>query len=98
MDTVRSGIGDVGEETRRQFALDVKVPLLYISPLRIAMSADPKIRSQAGVAIRRYETRNVGSSQTGEVAPRRSDDSGVPEWTGLSTAERVRPSYRKHRS
>src|ERR1700751_906394 len=97
MHAMRAGMGHIGEESTRQLALGVEIPLLNIAFLRIAVSADPEIRSQRGAAVREHETRYVGSSQTGEVASRRSDNSTISERTRLGTAKVVWPPWGKYR-
>src|ERR1700741_1139624 len=97
MHAMRAGIGHIGEESTRKLALDVEIPLLNIAVLRIAVSADPEIRSQRGAAVRGHETRDVGSGKTGEIASRRRDDSSIAKGTRLPANKTVRPPCRKYR-
>src|SRR5579862_7554877 len=90
MHSVGSSVCYIGEEASRELALNIEIPLLHISVLRIAVSADPEVGSQRGTAVSSHKARNVRSGQTVEVASRGSDDSRIAERTNLSTCKAVR--------
>src|SRR5712671_3514158 len=102
MNAVRARVGNIRKETGRKLALDVEVPLLDVSPFRIAMPIDPVIRSQCWAAVKERETRYVGrkwsqsASQGREVSSRRRQNARISEGAGLSAAKSIWSPYRKH--
>ena len=51
MYAVRAGIRDIGKESSGQLALNVEIPLLYVSVFRITVAANAIIGSQRGAAV-----------------------------------------------
>src|ERR1700756_4149214 len=77
MYAVRAGICDLREKACWQLALDVEVPLLDVSVLRITVPADPEIRGQGWAVLRCNETGHIGcGGECRKIAPRRQDDPG----------------------
>ena len=74
-----TGIRHIREEPRRQLPLDVEIPLLNISVLRIVVPAGSIVGGQCGIAVRGHKTRDVRRRETREVASRWRDNSGITE-------------------
>src|SRR5215475_7787429 len=78
--------------------LDVQIPLLYVSPRRISMSADSIIGSQCWTAVRGHETRYIGRGKTREVATRRCNNSTTSEGSWLCATKAIGTPRRKYRT